>query len=94
MKKLLLLIIFTTLGLLLLAQPANIITNKKEFASSCMSNSNKKMANLKKIIPSIVLDLRYKSKDNFTNKKLYKNANTTYMRVCLPLWRSYKCKIN
>lgn len=62
------------------SQPAIIINSKKAYHLSVDSNAQKTMINLQQLIPSIVLDLRYNSSNNFTRKKLYKNASTTYMR--------------
>lgn len=38
------------------------------------------MINLQKIIPNIIFDLKYNSANNFTKRKLYKSAKTTYLR--------------
>jgi zinc D-Ala-D-Ala dipeptidase len=59
----------------------SIIATYTQYKKSVADNAINEMVDLKKIIPLIVLDLKYASKDNFTNKKLYKNANTTYMRI-------------
>jgi zinc D-Ala-D-Ala dipeptidase len=81
MKKLLLFFLFAKACLPLLAQPINIITSKKQYQLSIDSNTQKKLVNIKKRIPSIILDLRYNSANNFTKTKLYKKANTTYLRI-------------
>jgi zinc D-Ala-D-Ala dipeptidase len=39
------------------------------------------MVDLKTTVPGIVLDLRYATKNNFTGKRLYKKAKTTFMRT-------------
>jgi len=38
------------------------------------------MINLKQIIPDIIFDLKYNTANNFTKRKLYKSATTTYLR--------------
>jgi zinc D-Ala-D-Ala dipeptidase len=43
-------------------------------------NPAKKMADLKKTIPGIVLDLRYSGANNFMHQKLYPPITTTYLR--------------
>lgn len=43
-------------------------------------NPDKKMINLKKIIPDIVVDLKYATADNFMHVKLYPPVKTTYLR--------------
>jgi zinc D-Ala-D-Ala dipeptidase len=81
MKKFTFLIIFTKTSLLLIAQPTNIITTKKQYQLSMDSNFQKKLIDIKKLIPTIVLDLKYNTNNNFTKTTLYKKANTTYLRV-------------
>jgi zinc D-Ala-D-Ala dipeptidase len=63
------------------AQPAVVIATYEAYKKTIMANAKNEMIDLKKLIPSIVLDLKYSTKDNFTNKKLYQKANTTYMRM-------------
>lgn len=43
-------------------------------------NPAKAMVDLKKLIPSLQLDLRYAGIDNFTKQKLYPTLKTTYLR--------------
>jgi zinc D-Ala-D-Ala dipeptidase len=62
------------------AQPPVIITTKKVYLLSIDSNVQKTMINVKQLIPTIELDLRYNTTNNFTKTKLYISANTTYMR--------------
>jgi zinc D-Ala-D-Ala dipeptidase len=81
MKKFFLFILFSKTCFLLIAQPTNIITAKKQYKMSIDSNAHKKLVNIKKLIPLIILDLRYASVNNFTKTKLYKKAYTTYLRV-------------
>ncbi len=81
MKKIALGLLLSNWVLFLLAQPTNIISTKKQYQISIDSNSQKKIININKIIPTIILDLRYGTINNFTKTKLYKNANTTYMRM-------------
>ncbi|HEX7458431.1 MAG TPA: M15 family metallopeptidase, partial [Ginsengibacter sp.] len=44
-------------------------------------DSNKKMIDIKKAIPSLVLDLRYSTTNNFMNRRLYPFLQTTYLRL-------------
>jgi zinc D-Ala-D-Ala dipeptidase len=81
MKKLMLVFLFTKGCLLLVAQPTNIITSKRQYLFSIDSNMQKRMINIRQLIPSIVLDLRYSTTNNFTKTRLYKKANTTYLRA-------------
>ncbi len=62
------------------AQPLVIIATANQFEASLFINEKNNLVNLKTLIPSIVLDLKYSSRANFTGQKLYKNATTTYLR--------------
>lgn len=62
------------------AQFLKVVSNKKEFKKYIDSSINNEMIDLKKLLPNLVLDLRYNTSNNFMLYKLYKNANTTYMR--------------
>ena len=81
MKKWILAFLFSKTCLLLIAQPINIIHSKKQYQISVDSNEQRRLLNIQQLIPSIVLDLRYNTANNFTKKRLYKKANTTYLRV-------------
>jgi zinc D-Ala-D-Ala dipeptidase len=81
MKKFILLFLFTKTCLIIAAQPTNIIHSKKQYQFSIDTNMQKKLVNLQQLIPSIVLDLRYNTANNFTKTRLYKKANTTYLRI-------------
>lgn len=43
-------------------------------------DSNQKMEDLRKLIPGIILDLRYATTHNFMHEKLYPFTNTTFLR--------------
>ncbi len=43
-------------------------------------NTNKSMIDIKKYIPTIILDLRYATTNNFMKTKLYPTIKTTYLR--------------
>ena len=49
--------------------------------STIMSDNNKQMVNIKKLIPNIILDLRYATTNNFMHTKLYPAVTTTYLRL-------------
>lgn len=77
----LLIFLFSKGCLLLVAQPTNIIYSKKQYQLSVDTNMQKRLVNIQKLIPSIVLDLRYNTTNNFTKTILYEKANTTYLRA-------------
>jgi zinc D-Ala-D-Ala dipeptidase len=79
MKKICFSIVLSIATLYCMGQPAIIIASKKQYLLYVDSNAQKKLVNLQKLIPSIMLDLRYNSANNFTKTKLYKKANTTYL---------------
>ena len=43
-------------------------------------DTNKKMMDLRKFIPGIIVDLKYATNDNFMHKRLYPRLSTTYLR--------------
>lgn len=63
-----------------IAQPQPIISTFKDYTASIKINDKNEMINLQKIIPNIIFDLKYNSANNFTKRKLYKSAKTTYLR--------------
>ncbi len=74
-------LLFINTCLLLAAQPTGIIRLPKQYLLSVDTIMQKRLVNIKKLIPSIVLDLRYNSENNFTKTRLYKKASITYLRV-------------
>ncbi len=62
------------------SQPKVIISTKKEYLNTLDTNKNKQLLNLKSNIPTLILDLRYNTTNNFTKTKLYASAHTTYLR--------------
>lgn len=63
------------------AQDLKVINTVKEYELSVKKDSLQKMVELKLAIPSIVYDLRYATKNNFTGKKLYSKGNKTFVRL-------------
>jgi D-alanyl-D-alanine dipeptidase len=60
----------------------HVISDRGEYDSIAKSNRNKKMISLKKLIPGIVLDLRYASDHNFTKRCMYPSyVHDTYLRL-------------
>jgi zinc D-Ala-D-Ala dipeptidase len=54
-------------------------TTYREYLASVESNPNKKLIDLEKFIPGIVLDIRYATSNNFTKQKIY-NLAKAYAR--------------
>lgn len=58
-----------------------VVDDVKVLQSEVAIDSNKQMVNLIKLIPSLILDLRYSTTNNFMHKKLYQPLHTTYLRL-------------
>ena len=56
-----------------------VISQKPDYIASS-SKPGYKMVDIKKIIPAIILDLRYAGKNNFMHVRLYPSIRTTYIR--------------
>ena len=59
---------------LIVIDKTNILKNE------IAQDSNQKMGDLRKLIPGIILDLKYATVDNFMHEKLYPSTNTTFLR--------------
>ncbi len=55
-----------------------------EYKSSLEINPDKKLVDLQKFIPNILLDIKYATKNNFTNQQVYRMAKA-YARVPVAL---------
>ena len=87
-------IVFLLTCALVMAQPATarqkdsilnkyglwIITTLPQLQKVVVKNAGKQLIDLKKYIPSLVLDLRYATTNNFMKEKLYPAITTTYLR--------------
>ena len=58
-----------------------VIKNTKSLNAIAKSDTNKQMADIKKYINNIILDLRYATANNFMHTKLYPPVSTTYLRL-------------
>jgi len=58
-----------------------VIKESRTLNSTIMSDNNKQMVDIKKLIPNIILDLRYATTNNFMHRKLYPAVTTTYLRL-------------
>lgn len=58
-----------------------VIKDTKTFNSTIQYNSSKQMVDIKKLIPNIILDIRYATTNNFMHSKLYPAITTTYLRL-------------
>src|SRR6187551_2250445 len=57
------------------------VKNLKIYRQQVRNDSLQKMIGLKTFIPSLIYDLRYATKNNFTHKRLYKNTVETFVRL-------------
>lgn len=62
------------------AQNLSVISTFNIYKKSVHTNDKNILVNLTKVIPDIIIDLKYNTANNFTKTKLYKNATTTYLR--------------
>lgn len=62
------------------AQPSVVISTFKSYKKSVKENNKNELINLQKFIPDIIFDFKYNTVNNFTKRKLYKAAITTYLR--------------
>jgi len=51
-----------------------IVSTNMDYKESVKTNANNELIEIKKVIPSIVLDIRYATKNNFMNQVMYKQA--------------------
>ena len=59
----------------------NIVDNVKILQTEIANDSNKKMIDIKKAIPSLIIDLRYATTNNFMHRRQYPPLKTTYLRL-------------
>lgn len=57
------------------------VENPKMYRQQVHADSMQKMIEIKTLIPNIIYDLRYATKNNFTHTKLYKTGNLTFLRL-------------
>ncbi|MDE3234659.1 MAG: M15 family metallopeptidase [Bacteroidota bacterium] len=58
-----------------------LTTSKRAYLQALQQDPNEKMIDIKQYIPSISLDLKYATKNNFTHKRMYSaNTSTTFLR--------------
>jgi len=58
-----------------------VVDDVKLLQSEIVTDSNKKMIDVKKAIPSLIIDLRYSTNNNFMHWRLYPSLRTTYLRL-------------
>lgn len=58
-----------------------VIRSIKIYKQLVKNNPSARMTDVKKIVPGILLDLRYATENNFMHRKLYPALSTTYMRL-------------
>lgn len=73
-------------GLLLIdyqssAQELRVINTVEAYRLLTQQDSLQQMVEVKSVIPSIVYDLRYATKNNFTGEQLYKDGHETFLRL-------------
>jgi len=51
-----------------------VMASYADYVSACKTNPDKQLVELKKVIPGIVLDIRYATKNNFMKQVMYRQA--------------------
>jgi D-alanyl-D-alanine dipeptidase len=57
----------------------HVISKLKDYLDTQWVAPDRRLVDIKKIVPGVLLDLRYCQPDNFTRKVLYPPLNTTYL---------------
>jgi D-alanyl-D-alanine dipeptidase len=57
-----------------------VLKDPKIFSRTVTADPDNAMVDVRKLVPSVVLDLRYATQDNFTGVVLYPPLKTTYLR--------------
>ena len=63
------------------AQPLVVIQQTSEYKKEMLADDQKQLINLQQLIPTLRIDLRYATKENFTGEKLYTGPTVALMRV-------------
>lgn len=58
-----------------------VIKDIRTYNATIASDPNKQMADIQKLVPNIILDIRYATDNNFMHKKLYPPVTATYLRL-------------
>lgn len=65
------------------AQGLRVINYASDYCLLVQKDSLQKMTEIKQAIPSIIYDLRYATKQNFTHVRLYKKGDKTFARLAV-----------
>jgi len=57
------------------------VESPKIYRQQASADTMQKMIEIKTLIPNMIYDLRYATKNNFTQTKLYKTGNVTFLRL-------------
>jgi D-alanyl-D-alanine dipeptidase len=63
------------------SQIIKVISKTTIHRQQVLKDSNNRMVELRTVMPSLVYDLRYATRNNFTGKTLYKSGMQTYLRL-------------
>lgn len=63
------------------AQSLEVVKDVSAYKKQVLLDENKYMVNLKEIIPTLQIDLRYSTKENFTGEKLYPSTAIAFLRM-------------
>ena len=61
-------------------QSIKVISKTAIYRQQVLQDSNNRMVELRTVMPTLLYDLRYATRQNFTGTKLYKSGRQTYLR--------------
>lgn len=68
-------------GLQAPAQELEVVGHYKDYCATAATDSLQTMVELRSLMPSLVYDLRYATKNNFTGRRLYKERDVCFLRL-------------
>ena len=65
------------------AQDLSVVSSAKVFKKRVKNDSLQQMVSINEFLPSVVVDMRYATEENFTGQRLYTESQTTYVRLAV-----------
>jgi D-alanyl-D-alanine dipeptidase len=95
-----LLLVLLLFPFLLCAQPPKdstaliVVGSYKDYLASCKANPNNMLADIKKAIPGIILDIRYATSNNFMKQVMYKQARAFARKPVVEQLKKIQAELN
>lgn len=71
-----------------------VVNSYNQYLASVKSNSNNELIEIKKVIPSIKLDIRYATKNNFMQQIMYKQARAFARKPVVESLKKVQAELN